>query len=137
MEGGVEDLAVVRPFLAAEADEAFAFELPYQWVGFVAVEEIGARDENLADELRIGDGQPSGGSEPEQESGACKTKQSREESIRVQTMFEMKGKKSEGPSEITDNTNQESLVSGLDIELKLDMRSLSIRGKENLGGVGG
>ena len=64
MEGGCKDLPVVSPFLPSEADQAVAFELPDQRVGLVALEVVGPRDQDFADEVRVGDGEAGGGPEP-------------------------------------------------------------------------
>lgn len=71
MECWVDDLPMVSPFLASEADEALAFELPDQRMSFISFEVFGSRHEDLSDEVRIGDGETSYGSKPENKCGAC------------------------------------------------------------------
>jgi len=46
-EGRGEDAAVERPLVAVEADEAVALELAHDGVRLVAVERVGAREEDL------------------------------------------------------------------------------------------
>lgn len=70
MESGCEDFAVMSPFLAAETDEAVTFELANERMGLVAIEGVGAGDEDLTDEVWVGDGETWSGTEPEEECGA-------------------------------------------------------------------
>ena len=71
VEGGREHPAVVRPLLAAQADEPLALELAHHGVRLVAVEVLGAREEDLPDEVRVGDGEARRRAEPDEEGGTC------------------------------------------------------------------
>lgn len=69
MERRREHLAAVRPLVAAQADEPLALELAHHRVRLVAVEVVGAGQEDLPDEVRVGDGEPRRRAEPYQERG--------------------------------------------------------------------
>ncbi|RWW30241.1 hypothetical protein GW17_00005189 [Ensete ventricosum] len=65
----------IREFPSTSTDpkaEPLALELPDQRVGLVPLEDIGPRQEDLADEAGVGDGKARGRPEPQQERGACK-----------------------------------------------------------------
>jgi hypothetical protein len=62
---------VERPLVAVEAAEAVALELAHDGVRHVAVEGVGAGEEDLAHQLRLRHRQPRVRSEPYQERRAC------------------------------------------------------------------
>jgi hypothetical protein len=71
IEGVGEDAAVERPLVAVEADEAVALELAHDGVRLVAVEGVGAREEDLPHQLRLRHRQPRRRPEPDQERRPC------------------------------------------------------------------
>ena len=71
VEGVGEDAAVERPLVAVEADEAVALELAHDGVRLVAVERLRAREEDLADQLRLRHRQARRRPEPDQEGRPC------------------------------------------------------------------